>query len=56
MPIRVDKLNVPRELDKRVKLSFEDIKLIKELYESGEWSLNKLAKSLMYARKQFYYM
>ena len=51
MPIRVDKLNVPRELDRRVKLSLDEIKLIREMYESGEWSLNKLAKKFNVSKK-----
>lgn len=44
MPSIVDKITLPSNLDRRVKLSDEDKELIREEYATGTTSSRKLAK------------
>ena len=48
MPYKCEKLKIPRKHDKRIKLSIEDKKEIKELY--GKISQRKLAKQFNVSR------
>lgn len=47
----VDKIKLNEKFDRRVKLLQDDKKKIKELYETGNYSLNDLAKKYNVSKK-----
>lgn len=51
MPSVVDKIKLPQQLDRRVKLLDEDKDEIRKLYKSGLYSLNGLAKQYSVSKK-----
>lgn len=51
MPYKSEKIKLPKELDRRVKLTDEQRKEIKDLYGTGCYSLNGLAKRFNVSKK-----
>ena len=51
MPYKSEKIKLPKELDRRVKLTDEQRDTIKELYSTGGYSLNGLAKQFGVSKK-----
>ena len=51
MPYKSEKIKLPKELDRRVKLTDEQREEIKELYSTGCYSLNGLAKQFGVSKK-----
>lgn len=51
MPYKSEKIKLPKELDRRVKLTDEQRKEIEELYGTGCYSLNSLAKRFEVSKK-----
>lgn len=51
MPTIVDKIKLPQQHDRRVKLLDDDKQLIKELYATGQYSLNALARKFNVCKK-----
>ena len=51
MPTIVDKIKLPQQHDRRVKLLDDDKELIKQLYATGQYSLNSLAKQFNVCKK-----
>ena len=51
MPNLVDKIKLNEKQDRRVKLLTEDKEKIRELYATGKYSLNNLAKQYNVAKK-----
>lgn len=51
MPTIVDKIKLPQQHDRRVKLLDDDKELIKELYATGQYSLNQLARQFNVSKK-----
>lgn len=51
MPTIVDKIKLPQQHDRRVKLLDDDKELIKQLYATGQHSLNSLAKQFNVCKK-----
>lgn len=46
-----DKLLIPRELDRRIKLSTDDKKIIRGLYKTGQYSQRQLAREYNVSRR-----
>lgn len=51
MPYKSEKIKLPKELDRRVKLTDQQREEIKELYGTGCYSLNGLAKQYGVSKK-----
>lgn len=51
MPYKSEKIKLPKELDRRVKLTDEQREKIKDLYGTGYYSLNGLAKQFGVSKK-----
>lgn len=51
MPYKSEKIKLSKEQDRRVKLTDEQRAEIKELYETGCYSLNDLAKAFNVSKK-----
>ena len=51
MPYKSEKIKLPKELDRRVKLTDEQRKEIKDLYGTGCYSLNGLAQRFGVSKK-----
>ena len=51
MPYKSEKIKLPKELDRRVKLTDKQREEIKELYSTGYYSLNGLAKQFGVSKK-----
>lgn len=51
MPYKSEKIKLPKELDRRVKLTDQQREEIKELYGTGYYSLNGLAKQFGVSKK-----
>lgn len=51
MPYKSEKIKLPKELDRRVKLTDQQRKEIKDLYGTGLYSLNDLAKKYNVSKK-----
>lgn len=51
MPFKSEKIRLPTEYDRRVKLSAEQKEEIKHKYETGFYSLNGLAKEYKVSKK-----
>ena len=51
MPYKSEKLKLSREQDRRVKLTDEQRKDIEDLYSTGHYSLNDLAKRFNVSKK-----
>lgn len=51
MPYKSEKIKLPKELDRRVKLTDQQREEIKDLYGTGCYSLNGLAKQFGVSKK-----
>ena len=51
MPYKSEKIKLPKELDRRIKLTDEQRKEIRDLYGTGCYSLNGLAKQFNVSKK-----
>lgn len=51
MPYKSEKIRLPKELDRRVKLTDKQREEIKDLYGTGFYSLNELAKRFGVSKK-----
>ena len=51
MPYKSEKIKLPKELDRRVKLTDKQREEIKDLYGTGFYSLNELAKRFGVSKK-----
>lgn len=51
MPSKIDKIRLSETQDRRIKLTSKDKEEIVNLYNTGEYSLNKLAKKYNVSKK-----
>lgn len=56
MSMKIDGYHIPKKYDRRVKLSDDDRKEIREAYASGATSYNKLAKEFGVSKRTIYWV